>query len=82
MTTTRNFAINTRCGQIDHTTNILQHHLKQVNPTEIYLCGLFPQEILEDIDIWVLGLEHCDIFKDVIENMNTISSPTIFAIFQ
>ena len=33
-----------------------------------------------DIDIWVYGLKNCDKFKAVINNMNTFSNPTLFAI--
>ena len=43
---------------------------------------LFPKDILTDIDIWVSGIEHCNKFKAVITNINTMCKPTLFSIQQ
>ena len=82
MTTTRNFAINTRWGHDDHTTSPLHRHPKRLKPTETYLFNLLTQDILMYVDIWVSGLKHRDRFKAVIANMNTMCNPTLFAIPQ
>ena len=80
MTTTCNFAINTRWGHADQKRSTLYRHQKLTNCTETYLSDLLPQDILTDIDIWVSGLEHCDKFKAVITNINPLCKNTLFAI--
>ena len=82
MTTPRNFAINTRLVHANHKTSTIHCHPKLLKPTKTYLFDLFPQYILTDIDIWVSCLEHCNKFKAVITNMNTMCNPTLFAIPQ
>ena len=51
MTTTRNFAIDTKWGHADQTKSILHRHLKQLKTTETYVLDLLPQYVLADIDI-------------------------------
>ena len=80
MTTPRNFAITTRWGNTNNNKSTLHYHLKRLNPTETSLFNIFPTDILTDIDIWVSGLEHCDKFKSVVNNMDTMLNPTIFSI--
>ena len=82
MTTTRNFAINTRWGHANHRTSTLHRHTKLLNPSEIYLFHLLPQDILTDIDIWLSRLDHCEKFKAFITNMNTMCNPTLLSIAQ
>ena len=82
VTTTHNFAVNTRWGYYDQTKITLHRHTKRLKPTEIYLFYLLPQDILKEIDFFTSGIEHHDKLKAVITKINPFCNPILFVIPQ
>ena len=82
VTTPHNFAISKIWGHTNHKTSTIHRHPKQLKSTETFLFNLLPQNVLTDIYIWVSGLKHCNKFKAVITNMNTMCNTTLLEIPQ
>ena len=82
MTTTRTFVNNTRWRNSATATNTLHRHPKIYNPTESFLFGFLPQDILTEIEFLASGLEHCKKIKAVITKIHPLLNPIIFAITQ
>ena len=63
-----------------HHTRTLHHNTKRLKPAEESSFDLLPTVILTDIEIWVPGLKHCDKFKAVVSQINSMYNPVLFSI--
>ena len=61
-------------------TLIMQRPEKPLKTTQASLIDLLPTEIIADINIWLSGLKHRDIFKHIILRFKYMSNPVLFTI--
>ena len=67
--------LNMHCG-----TLLLQHPTNLLKPSYASLFAILPSDISTDIDVWLSGLEHCNIFKHVILRLKLMCNPVLLNI--
>ena len=63
-----------------HLTILLKSPTKLLDPLHESLFYLLPSYILEDVDIWISGLEHRDKFKHAFLRFKYMCNPVFFTI--